>query len=265
MNRPDRLCLLALLGVLLASCGSTPPREAQVGEEDRTQVARFDRLFNVREGLYDLVLVTRDFREELELLEHTTVLAYRGGKYSSLDVVTFDRKVLGESRVRHRLAGLWPVDLRSDPTNRSLLLAEATGEFFTEVEEDAGEKASMQPAGIESLEVTISFVHLEKDGDLVIKAPETGEVGRAIALALGASGEADLPFHWKMLLEFHVAERNRINGKTVEAARAFQRVVDTVEHTRAGPDGDAYDRSPYHLKNIDYIHDMANKRLVELK
>ncbi|MHC4780652.1 MAG: hypothetical protein ACYTFG_18945, partial [Planctomycetota bacterium] len=70
--------------VLLVSCQSPPPLSAMGGEDDRTQVVSFKKLFNARGGLHDLLLVTRDFREEMTLLEHTTILSYRAGKYTSL-------------------------------------------------------------------------------------------------------------------------------------------------------------------------------------
>lgn len=257
--------LFPVLAFLAIACSSTPPKEARVEiDEERTQIARFEKYFNAREGLWDLVLVTRDFREELALVEHTTLLAYRGGKYSALDVVTYDRKFLGKTKVRNVLAGLWPVDLRDDPTNRSLLFAEATADFFTDEVAKSSSAAGLTP-GIDSLEVTVRFVDLQKDGTLRVREPKTGEIGRGISQLLAADEEKRPPLHWTLLLQFYLAERNKEAEETAKAAAAYQRVADTVSHKRDGPEGDEMESGVWDLRNVDYIAHMANKRILALK
>ncbi|MHC4780839.1 MAG: hypothetical protein ACYTFG_19890, partial [Planctomycetota bacterium] len=222
-----------LLAAFLASCETASPATATAGSGKYVQMAKFKRLFNAKEGLHDLVLVTRDFREDMALWERTTLLAYRGGKYSSLDVVTFDRKHMGKDRVRHVLAGYWPVDLKDDPTDRSLLYAVGTGEFLTVVPEAAkGAVGPLPDPGVVALDLKIQFVEIQRSGEIVVRDPKPGEVGKGIAQLLGLPEEKRLPMYWTQLLQFCLADRFRKANENTKAARAYQRIIDTVGHTR---------------------------------
>ncbi|MHC5036009.1 MAG: hypothetical protein ACYTHM_01720 [Planctomycetota bacterium] len=263
---------LVLLLLCLTACESSSSMQAEAGSGDWIQKVEFLKLFNTQEGLHDLVLVTRDFREEMALKERTTVLAPKADKYAFLDIVTFDRKAMGKDKVHHLMAGFWPVDIKGDPTNRVLLLVEATGEFLTlQVEE--GEKTEGKagppapPPGITSLEVTLRFVELQRNGELTLRGPEVGEVGKGIADLLGKDKEAEdrPPLHWTLMLEYFLAERDRAGGKIPKAAMAYQRIMDTVSHTRTGPDGDDHFDGEFDLRNIDYVSEIAKKRAASLK
>jgi len=261
-------CLYICLPVLLflVSCQAAPPTRAQAGSEPLVQKARFERLFNVKGEMRDLVLVTRDFREDLELLERTTILAHHRDRYAQFDVVTFDRKHVGKDRIRHNLAAMWPIDLNDDPENRVLLLAEAHSEFLSiQVEADPTAGPPPPPPGILSLKVDIRFVQMERSGMIRTHAPKIGEVGRGIARVLETVEEDQPPLFWRLLLQFHLADRLREGKEKVKASAAYQQIIADVSHIRAGPDADDYDCAEFDLRNIDYVAEMAKKNQAKLE
>jgi hypothetical protein len=238
--------------------------EAGVGDDLRFQNAAYRRLFSREDGLQDLILVTRDFREPAFSWERTAIVAFRRDRTIVHEFTSVDRKKIGKEHLRHMIATFWPVALKDDPSNRSLLIAEATAEFALPGSPEAGGKAGAD-GGILSLEVKVRFLAIDRNGDFKVSDPASGEAAKGIAMAVDpAEGKPPSPLHWRLLLDFYLAEINREGGNTAKAASGYQSIIDTATHA-VQTSSEELVKAPDDLRDVGSIAAIAKSRLDAMK
>ncbi|MCU0722144.1 MAG: hypothetical protein MUC63_00750, partial [Planctomycetes bacterium] len=233
------------------------------GDEGRLQTVSLRKLFAKDEGLCDVVLVTRDFREPAFSWERTAILAFRRDKTILHEFVSVDRKKLGQDRLRHLIASFWPVALRDDPTILSLMIADASAEFALPTGDSGAGKGAQ--GGILSLDVKVRFLSIDKAGEFKLADPAAGEAAKAIASVMDpGEGKPRSPLHWRLLLDFYLAERNREGGNTARAAAGYQSIVDTAAHALQTSSEELV-RAPDDLRDPGAIAGIAKSRLDGMK
>jgi len=264
MTIREWLPALALPGFLLASCGSPPPMEASAGDDVRLQSAAYRMLFTREEGLHDLVLVTRDFREPAFSWERTAIAAFRRDRTIVHEFTSVDRKKIGKDRLRHMIAAFWPVALKDDPSNLSLLIAEVTAEFALPGASPGAGKTGAD-GGILSLDVKVRFLGIDRNGDFKVSDPAPGEAAKGISLAADpGEGKALPPLHWRLLLDFYLAEVNREGGNTAKAASGYQSIIDIAAHALQTSTEELV-KAPDDVRDVGSIAAIARSRLDAMK